>query len=294
VTVKSTSSRKFEQDKKDKSRTNEIYDLEFEAKKIVKEYNGIFELKVSNRGTRSLTATKTDLVNGLKLSVNVTHTPEDQTANFIAEYSNDKVFFKTQGGIPFEKDTKRALPVDAVFVLQPVDKLYLGTKIGLDINKSKSDDLKSSAPPRQEVEFKGAYASGATSGSLTASLSKKFGLTVKQELADDQVVGVQIKTELPAKKESQDAEGSNPKISVDVAFQRRLCSSTLGQGKLKVVPGLGAKAEKTGIRLGLGLTHNFPNTAVSATLAADFNVSGFFDDNNGRDPHSLGFELKLK
>jgi len=115
-----------------------------------------------------------------------------------------------------------------------------------------------------------------------------FGLAVQADLPN---------TIVQKEGEKEKTTATPLKLTFDFAVQRKVNPNSSVQAKVNFTPQLGdvskdVKLKPSGIRLGLGSTH-FINSNVSATVAADINVSSFLGV-SGHAPSSLGFELKLK
>jgi len=242
------------------------------------------ELKLQTQDVLQGTLSHKDqIVKGLKLSVGTTRDRAkdkklQQIITLGAEFQHEKVFFKANGGIPFEE---RPFPISGNVVFQPVDNVFLGVKYDLKYRTGDKGGLS-----KDLVEFKAAGSSGSTKGYITGSLDKKIGVFVNHILNSDDIVGVKVAAELPKE------EGKPFRLAIDVAGQHRACKSTTVQAKLNVTPPLNDEKKRLGIRFGLGASHTLKGTSSVATLSADINVGGFLG--NDGVPHSLGFELKLK
>jgi len=275
TTVKTTSERKF-------VKGAQAYDTTIEPKFEFKDYKLTVEGKLQTSNVLSLTATRADLVKGLKVKVGGERKANAQTVNLGFEYSADKVFLKLNGGLPIES---RAVPITGNVVVQPLDKVFLGAKFDFGYNPKDSSLSKN-------VEFKVSGSSGAINGFVTANLDKKIGILTNYKLSDDDSAGLRVGVELPKTVPVEGKPTSSPlKLDFDLAGQHRVCKSSVLAGKLNIVPGQGETS--TGIRFGLGYVHTFPGTNSVATLGADVSVSGLLGK-TGHPDHSLGFELKLK
>jgi hypothetical protein len=279
LTLKTTSTRKFETDRKTKE-VSESYETIIEPKYEFKDIGVALEGKFSTQNVQQVTVSKTDVVKGLKLSLGMTQDLSrdrafQQTVNAGVEYRHPQFFLKSNVGVPFES---RPIPVTGNIVFQPLDNIYLGAKYDFKYSTGEKGRLD------REVEFKVAGASGATKGYITTTLDKKLGFFAVHQL-DNEQVGVRVTAELPRE------DAVNTKVGVDLVAAYRYNLSTSLNGKLGITPALGDEKRKTGIRLGLGTTYALKDNCT-ATLAADLNVGQFLG--NGGNPHSLGFELKLK
>jgi len=269
-TVKTTSQRTVVKDE-------QSYDTTLEPKYEDKESGITAELKLQTQSVFQLTLSKSNLgVNGLKLSGGVLQNLHKQTkatqfaVNVGGEYAYDRLYFKVNGGYPFEE---RPIPITGSIVLKALENLYIGAKYDVKYSPAALGGI------TKEVELKGAATFGQTNGFITGTLDRKFGVRVHHKLSDELALGVMVQGQVP-----QD-EGAT-KIEVDIAAQKKLCASAHVQGKLNLVP----TDSNTGVRFGLGMVIALPNTNATANLGADFNVAKLAD----LSAHSLGFELKLK
>jgi len=275
TTVKTTSERKF-------VKGAQAYDTTIEPKFEFKEYKLTIEGKLQTSNVLSLTATKSDLVKGLKVKVGGERKATAQTVTAGIEYSAEKVFLKINAGLPIEA---RPIPVTGNIVFQPVEKVFVGSKFDFGYNQKDSSLTKN-------VEFKLSTTSGNVSGLVTANLDKRIGVLANYKLSDVDSAGLRVGIDLPKTATAEGKSTSSPlKLDFDLAGQHRVCGSSILAGKLNIVPGQGEAT--TGIRFGLGYIHTFPGTNSTATLGADANISGLLGK-TGHPDHSLGFELKLK
>jgi len=277
----------------------EIFETTVEPKYEFIDYGATVEMKLQTSNVLSVTASKSDLfIKGFKLSVNgIQEFPTidivQQTINLGAEYRHEKFLFKATGGYPLEN---RPLPIRGTFVVQPVDKVFVGSKFNFDYNPTdgKLDKF---------MELKVAGSSGSTRGHLTGTLDKKVGVFVNHSLNDSDTVGLCVRAEFPSEKPVTEAiltttsKKSEPKaqpmkLSFDLAGQHKINKFTALSGKLSVQQSLGEEKKPTGIRFGFGFQQSLNSKAVG-TLAADINIASLLG-NTGGSGHSLGFELKLK
>lgn len=236
-------------------------------------------MKLQTSNAYQVTLSKSDVVKGLKVSAGgVQDLSRDKkvvqrTLNLGAEFAHEKFFFKFKAGLPVcvSVGEERPFPVTGNFVIQPVDNVFVGTKFDFKYSTGEKGQLV------KEMEFKLATTVGSTKVHATGTLDRKLGLFVNHKLSGNQSAGLQVKAEYPLNN-----------VSVDVAVQHRICSSSQVQGKVNFVPSVGEA--KTGLRFGLGVTYTLPNTSAVATFGADFDLMNATDYK----AHTIGFELKLK
>jgi hypothetical protein len=243
------------------------------------------ELKLQTQNFLQVTLSKKDLgVSGLKLSVGGTQdlskVKMQRTINVGAEFQHDNIFFKVVGGLPLEGGDL-SLPLYGNFVIQPVDNFFFGAKYDLKVGTG------GKGTTGNNVEFKVAGSRGDTRGFVTGTLDNRLALFLNHSFNLNDCLGVRITADPPTE------EKKTTILALDIAGHHRVSRETVVHSKLNITPDTHEKGGKPGIRFGIGFSQTLPGTFCVATFASDINV-GEFMGGSGGEPHSLGFELKLR